>query len=72
MRACVCVHACASSMFCFFNVHLAGTGTTSQTLRFALMYMAFYPDIQRKVQDEIDAVIGKFRPMFVCMPHVYC
>ncbi|XP_033019313.1 transcription factor 20 isoform X5 [Lacerta agilis] len=40
----------------------AGTETTTTTLRWGLLYMILYPDIQSKVQEEIDAVIGRNRP----------
>nr|XP_060627549.1 cytochrome P450 2J2-like [Anolis sagrei ordinatus] len=40
----------------------AGTETTSTTLRWALLYMAIYPEIQERVQSEIDSVIGQSRP----------
>lgn len=39
----------------------AGTETTSTTIRWALLYMMHYPEIQRKVQQEIDDVIGENR-----------
>ncbi|XP_069823411.1 cytochrome P450 2D15-like [Dendropsophus ebraccatus] len=39
----------------------AGTETTSTTLRWALLYMILYPDVQSKVQEEIDQVIGRER-----------
>ncbi|XP_061636118.1 cytochrome P450 2J6-like isoform X2 [Phyllopteryx taeniolatus] len=39
----------------------AGTETTATTLRWALVYMMHYPEIQKKVQAEIDNVIGQSR-----------
>ncbi|XP_068262403.1 cytochrome P450 2J2-like [Nyctibius grandis] len=46
---------------CVLDLLFAGTETTSTTIRWALLYMAIYPDIQARVQAEIDAVIGRVR-----------
>ncbi|XP_019634956.1 PREDICTED: cytochrome P450 2D4-like [Branchiostoma belcheri] len=40
------------------NLFMAGTETTSSTLRWSLLYMVLHPTIQRKVQQELDAVVG--------------
>lgn len=37
----------------------AGTGVPSFALRWALLYMITYPEIQTEVQDEIDRVVGR-------------
>ncbi|NXK12891.1 CP2J6 protein, partial [Herpetotheres cachinnans] len=41
-----------------FDLFLAGTETTATTLRWALLYMVIYPDIQERVQKELDDVLG--------------
>uniref|UniRef100_A0A8B9SF15 Cytochrome P450 2J6-like n=1 Tax=Apteryx owenii TaxID=8824 RepID=A0A8B9SF15_APTOW len=41
-----------------FDLFLAGSETTATTLRWALLYMVAYPDIQEKVQKELDAALG--------------
>ncbi|NWQ80594.1 CP2J6 protein, partial [Columbina picui] len=41
-----------------FDLFVAGTETTATTLRWALLYMVIYPDVQEKVQKELDAVLG--------------
>ncbi|XP_015193959.2 vitamin D 25-hydroxylase isoform X1 [Lepisosteus oculatus] len=38
---------------------IAGTETTTNALRWAMLYMALYPSMQGKVQKEIDSVVGK-------------
>ncbi|XP_031141015.1 cytochrome P450 2F3-like isoform X1 [Sander lucioperca] len=44
-----------------FNLYLAGTETTSSTLRFGLSVLIKYPKIQEKMQQEIDTVIEQER-----------
>ena len=46
---------------CALDLLFAGTETTSTTIRWALLFMAVYPEIQAHVQAEIDAVIGQAR-----------
>ncbi|KAF3693288.1 Cytochrome P450 2G1 [Channa argus] len=43
------------------NLFLAGTETTSSTIRYALSVLIKYPQIQEKMQQEIDTVIGRER-----------
>ncbi|XP_034560922.1 cytochrome P450 2J6-like [Notolabrus celidotus] len=46
---------------CSLDLFLAGTETTSNTMLWALVYLISNPDIQSKVQAEIDTVIGQSR-----------
>ncbi|CAL8374768.1 unnamed protein product [Gadus morhua 'NCC'] len=44
-----------------FNLYMAGTETTSTTIRFALSVLIKYPNIQEHMQQEIASVIGSER-----------
>ncbi|XP_056133846.1 cytochrome P450 2J2-like isoform X2 [Lampris incognitus] len=48
-------------MVCTLDLFEAGTESSATTLRWALVYMMNYPNIQEKVQAEIDSVIGQSR-----------
>ncbi|MBN3281733.1 CP2J2 protein, partial [Polyodon spathula] len=48
-------------IFCTLDLFIAGTETTATTLRWALLYMIKYLQIQENVQAEIDRVIGQAR-----------
>ncbi|XP_060098794.1 cytochrome P450 2J2-like [Heteronotia binoei] len=43
---------------CIVDLFAAGTETTTTTLNWALLMMANYPDVQEKVQKEIDDIFG--------------
>ncbi|XP_035668120.1 cytochrome P450 2J5-like [Branchiostoma floridae] len=44
------------------DLFIAGTDTTAATLTWALLYMILYPDVQQKVQAELDSVLGATKP----------
>ncbi|XP_072030801.1 cytochrome P450 2J4-like [Amphiura filiformis] len=43
------------------QLFFAGTDTSATTLRWALMYLMEYPEKKKKVQEEIDSVVGRNR-----------
>ena len=45
-----------------FDLFIAGSETTSSTLTWAALYMVRYPQVQKKVQAELDRVVGQNRP----------
>ncbi|XP_044216828.1 cytochrome P450 2J2-like [Thunnus albacares] len=48
-------------LVCTIDLLEAGTESVATTLRWALLYMMHYPEIQKKVQAEIDRVVGQSR-----------
>ena len=62
----ICRHkANTNSSFCVDQLvsicddfFVAGAETTSTTLTWAMLYMVRYPEIQRKVQRELDMIVG--------------
>lgn len=43
------------------DMFMAGSETTSKSLGFGFMYLVREPDVQRRAQEEIDAVVGRDR-----------
>nr|XP_056705940.1 cytochrome P450 2C26-like [Euleptes europaea] len=47
-----------------YDLFAAGTDTTATTLRWVLLFMVAYPDVQEKVQKEIDAAVARSQIIF--------
>ena len=59
----------ASFLTSIANLFSGGTDTVAETLRWGLMYLITYPNIQQRIQDEIDSVVGRDRrPRLSDMP----
>lgn len=43
------------------DLFMAGSETTSNTLSFAILYMLKHQDVQKKVQEEMDRIVGRNR-----------
>ncbi|XP_022081153.1 cytochrome P450 2J6-like [Acanthaster planci] len=43
------------------NLFAAGSETTATTLQWCILYMMLHPDVQTRVQAEIDDVVGRYR-----------
>lgn len=43
------------------DLFVAGGETTATTLRWAVLLLSYYPDVQKQLQTEIDTVVGKER-----------
>ncbi|XP_069510660.1 cytochrome P450 2B15-like isoform X2 [Ambystoma mexicanum] len=55
-------HFTLESLVCTtFNLFIAGTETTASTIRWAVTFALEYPDMQEKMQKEIDEVLGSQR-----------
>ncbi|KAH9975163.1 cytochrome P450 [Russula compacta] len=51
------------------TLYSAGSETTATTLSWWVLAMITHPEIQKRAQDELDAVVGRFRvPMFADAP----
>ncbi|XP_062989701.1 cytochrome P450 2D14-like [Elgaria multicarinata webbii] len=44
-----------------FDLFVAGTETTAFTILWGLLYLVLHPEVQKRVQEEIDTVIGKVK-----------
>ena len=52
-----------------FDLFMAGSDTTSNTLMFIIIYLLRYPEVQAKAQAEVDSVIGhKTQPTLAHRP----
>lgn len=48
-------------MQCIIDLFGAGMDTTKTSLQWAFLYMALYPHVQERVQEELDRIIGTER-----------
>jgi cytochrome P450 len=50
-----------NQLIVLLDLFVAGSETSSSILQWAMLYMIMWPEVQAKVQEEIDSVIGKGR-----------
>ncbi|GFT57012.1 cytochrome P450 2J5 [Nephila pilipes] len=53
---------------------IGGTDTTANTLTWLFLAMAIHPEIQQKVQEEVDNILGKSKPQWsehLKLPYTY-
>ncbi len=43
------------------DMFMAGSETTSKSLGFGFLYLLRHPEVQKRVQEELDAVVGPGR-----------
>ncbi|CAG7730424.1 unnamed protein product, partial [Allacma fusca] len=44
-----------------YDLFLPASDTTSESMSFALMWLTMYPEIQKKLRNELETVVGKGR-----------
>jgi cytochrome P450 len=53
--------AARSLMATMIDFFVAGSDTVSQTVLWGILYLCKYPEVQKKLQDELDSVVGRNR-----------
>jgi len=48
-------------MIICYDMFQGGFETSSNTLAFGILYMILHPDVQKKVQEELDSIISEKR-----------
>ncbi|XP_046656383.1 methyl farnesoate epoxidase-like isoform X2 [Daphnia pulicaria] len=51
-----------------FDLFIAGGDTTGNSIGFVLLYLIHHPDVQRKMQEELDSVCGSSMPTLAQRP----
>jgi cytochrome P450 len=48
------------------DMFMAGSDTTNKSLSFGFLYFLRQPDIAKKIQEEVDRVVGRDRKVNLC------
>ena len=60
----LCLHKCGNliqfQLIFLQDLFIAGAETTSSSLTSMILYMILYPEVQKRIQDEIDQVVGRY------------